>query len=237
MSTPDHSQAQLRPRHFKPYHQESCKRNCNHKWVIIPLICTTSFILSFTIARTTGPLHFMCVMFLGPIISRPSFWNSTAASIKCMRTLWSISSPPHKSPLPSSSSPRRVSPWCFAFSAASSSISPALAHTPWVASAPASADQVTRLNSAYTDKWCDFHWTLKVRWCSWECISRNWKSLINEIYGYCYLLFAFVLCLVLCFSYPIMSTCAWAEHAGHHFIYLIAISMQRSSNRSENLLY
>jgi len=49
MSTPDTSQEKLRPRHLKPYRQEFFKRNCNHKWVIIPLICTTSSILPLTL--------------------------------------------------------------------------------------------------------------------------------------------------------------------------------------------
>ena len=238
MSTPDPSQAQLRPRHLKPYLQEFCRCNCNHKWIIIPFICTTSSVLSCTIVCTTRP-----PLLYARYLSRPPLSHAPHSGTLLLPPLTvCVLYGRYPPPLINYPFHHHHRPGVYPHGVLPSLQQAPLSHrhspiTPWVASAPASADQVTRLNSAYTDKWCDFHWTLKVRWCSWECISRNWKSLINEIYGYCYLLFAFVLCLVLCFSYPIMSTCAWAEHAGHHFIYLTAISMQRSSNRSENLLY
>ena len=118
MSTPDPSQAQLRPCHLKPYCQEFCKRNCNHKWVIIPLICTISSVLSCTIPCTTRPPSLHARYLSRPPLSYALHSRALLLSPLAVCALYGRYPPPpsHKSPLLSSSSARHLSPWYSAHS-------------------------------------------------------------------------------------------------------------------------
>ena len=96
--------------------------NINHKWVIIPFMCTN-------LIHHRLPSMYAHYMPPPPIISRSLLWNSTSSSANCMRTLRSLH---YRAPLPSPSLllPRCASPLCFASSVAGPSISLEAAHTP-----------------------------------------------------------------------------------------------------------
>ena len=221
MSTPDPSQAQLRPRHLKPYLQEFCRCNCNHKWIIIPFICTTSSVLSCTIVCTTRP-----PLLYARYLSRPPLSHAPHSGTLLLPPL-SVCAlygrcpppPPHKSPLSSSSSSRRVSPWIFRL------FCNKFLHLTDTRPYPLGCIStcISRSSDAINQR---IH-----RWMVWLSLNAEGKMVFLRAYikklkilDEWVLPFSFMLCLVLCLSYPIMSTCAWAEHAGHHFIYLIAVS-------------